>query len=110
MSKTGYNSNYKKGIRAENQVADMLRQRGFSVYQSPGSRGSADLIASRNDRKDIHVQVKSSSTNNDPYISNAELGRLKSRATRNDAIAAVAKVHNGEADLRYAKNNHKLKL
>ena len=41
--KKGYSSNYASGIRAEKSIASTYRSNGWSVYQSPGSRGAADL-------------------------------------------------------------------
>lgn len=43
-SRKGFHSNYSAGVRAENKVASIYRSNGFDVKQSPGSRGSADLI------------------------------------------------------------------
>jgi Holliday junction resolvase len=109
MSKKGYSSNYSAGVRAENNVAKTYRSNGWSVQQSAGSRGAADLKCT-NGSTTHYVQVKSSSTNASPYISSSELGRLKSTATRNNATSVVAKVHNGTQDINYAKTGSKVRL
>lgn len=107
---TGFNSNYKTGIRAENKVADEYRKEGWSVKQSAGSRGAADLKCTKGNVKHF-VQVKSSTVTNNPPISNSEIGRLKSTATRNDATSVVAKVgKSGNMDINYAKNGNKVKM
>ena len=91
-SKKGSQSNYASGIRAENKVKNAYKSAGFSVTQSAGSRGAADLKCTR-DSTTHYVQVKSTSNaSSTPYISNAEVGRLKSTATRNGATSVIAKV------------------
>lgn len=59
VAPTGYHSNYSTGIRAENKVEKKITNEGYRVKQSAGSRGAADLICIKNDRK-LYVQVKSS--------------------------------------------------
>jgi Holliday junction resolvase len=106
----GYNSNYATGIRAEKKVANEYKKEGWDVVQSAGSRGAADLKCTKGTVKH-HVQVKSSTVNNTPYISNHEVGRLKSSATRNDAISVIAKVgKSGDVDIKYAKSKRDVKM
>lgn len=107
---TGFNSNYKTGIRAENKVANQYKKEGWSVIQSAGSRGAADLKCTKNNLEH-YVQVKSSTVNNNPQISKSEIGRLKSTATKNDATAVVAKVNkSGDVDIKYAKTGNNVKM
>lgn len=47
----------RRGTRAENQVVDQLRELGYDVIRSAGSKGSADLVAV-NERWVLFVQVK----------------------------------------------------
>ena len=109
MSKKGYSSNYARGIRAEKSIASTYRANGWSVNQSPGSRGAADLKCQKGGN--LHfVQVKSSTTSTNPYISSSEIGRLKSTATRNGATSVIAKVHNGHSSINYAKTGKSANL
>ena len=109
MSQKGYNSNYNKGIRAENKVANAYRQNGWSVDQSKSNKGTADLKCTNKYGTIHYVQVKSSSCGRKPYISNDECGRLKSSATRNGATAVIAEVTDN-LTIRYAKTGNKTKL
>lgn len=107
---TGYNSNYKTGIRAENKVANQYTKEGWNVNQSAGSRGAADLKCTKGEVKHF-VQVKSSTISDNPQISNKEIGRLKSTATKNDATSVIAKVgKSGDVDIKYAKNGNNVKM
>jgi Holliday junction resolvase len=105
VSKTGYNSNYNTGIRAENKIKNEYKEAGYFVKQSAGSRGPYDLKCTKNNITH-YVQVKSSTVLNNPYISNSEIDRLKSTATKNNAISVIAKVYQkGDTTIKYAKNN-----
>uniref|UniRef100_A0A6C0ECL7 PD(D/E)XK endonuclease domain-containing protein n=1 Tax=viral metagenome TaxID=1070528 RepID=A0A6C0ECL7_9ZZZZ len=108
MSKKGYSSNYSRGIRAENSVASTYKSNGWSVKQSPGSRGAADLTCTKG-ATTHYVQVKSSGVSK-PYISSSEVGRLKSTATRNNATSVIATVQNGSQTISYAKTGGSVKL
>jgi len=107
-SRTGYHSNYSTGIRAENKVAKQYISSGWSVVQSAGSRGAADLKCTKGTTTH-YVQVKSSTVGN-PQISNQEIGRLKSTATRNDATSVIAKVTSSYTTVQYAKTGNSVKL
>ena len=52
-----YGQNYQRGRGAEGRAAAILRRDGWSVNISPGSRGSADLIARKGARV-RRIQVK----------------------------------------------------
>jgi hypothetical protein len=110
-SYTGYNSNYKTGIRAENRICRIYESKGWDVKQSAGSRGAADLVCKKGD-KTHYVQCKTvTKPYNSPHISNKEKGRVKLTATKNNATAIVAKVgYDGRAKINYAKNDNKAKL
>jgi Holliday junction resolvase len=109
MSQKGYNSNYNKGIRAENKVAKAYRQNGWIVDQSKSNKGVADLKCTNKHGTIHYVQVKSASSGRKPYISNSELGNLKSAATRNGATAVIAEVTD-KLKIQYAKTGNKTKL
>lgn len=47
-----------KGRKAEDRVANSLRRAGANVQQSPGSRGSADVIGNGDSGKEWMTQVK----------------------------------------------------
>lgn len=107
-TKSGYSSNYASGIRAENRVASTYRASGWTVKQSAGSRGAADLKCTKGATTHF-VQVKSSTTGY-PYISGHEIGRLKSTATRNDATSVIAKVTSSTTSIQYAKTASAVKM
>lgn len=110
MSKKGAASNYSKGVTAERKVASQYRSNGWSVKQSAGSRGAADLQCTKGDRT-LFVQVKStSSPTRTPYISSSEQGRLKSTATRNGATSVIARVTPNGTSVVYAKNGASVKF
>lgn len=50
-------SHYARGARVENQVADHLRERGYDVIRSAGSKGAADLVA-LSEGEVLLIQVK----------------------------------------------------
>ena len=103
MSGKGRSSNYAKGIRAENKIATKYRESGWSVKQSPGSRGAADLKCTSKTGTIHYVQVKSSGSGS-ARISSSEVGRLKSTATRNGATSVIAKVDKNGMNINYAKS------
>jgi len=105
---TGRSSHYAFGIRQENKVANVYKSQGYTVKQSPGSRGAADLICTKGSTTH-YVQVKATRGGGTPYISSSEVGRLKSTATRNDATAVVAKVNSSGTSICYAKTGNKVK-
>lgn len=110
MSKKGAASNYSKGVAAERKVASQYRSNGWTVIQSAGSRGAADLKCT-NGNKTHFVQVKSTgSPTRTPYISSSEQGRLKSTATRNGATSVVAKVTPSGTNVMYAKSGANVKF
>ena len=52
-------SAYKRGYAVERYCAEKLRQMGFDVYRSAGSRGLADIIAINREHKEAWlIQVK----------------------------------------------------
>ena len=108
---TGSKSNYSVGIRAENKVASQYRNSGWSVKQSPGSRGAADLKCTKPNHKPQFVQVKTvNNPANTPHISNQEVGRLKSTSTKNHATPVVATVSgSGTVSLTNPKTGNTVK-
>lgn len=109
-TQSGFHSNYSTGIRAENSIANQYRNNGWNVSQSAGSRGAADLKCTKGEKTHF-VQVKSSTVNSNPSISNQDLGRLKSTATRNHATSVVAFVAADKStSVQYAKTGSAVKI
>lgn len=77
---------YRRGARVENLIADELRERGYDVIRSAGSKGAADLTAVH-DGELCFIQVKVGST---ALPSPAERTRLLRIAGRVRAYALVA--------------------
>ncbi len=89
---------YNTGRRGENLVQRAYRAAGARVWQSPGSRGSADLIAELPDGRIEYVQVKTSAVGKAAWPSRRSNGALKSRATRTRGGRATPVV--AQVDLR----------
>lgn len=97
-----------KGLKAENRVAVSLRAKGASVAQSPGSRSSADLVASWPSGKTWYVQVKYSSVGKPAPLSSDERRNLTSRARRNNGVAVYAAVTPKSIDYSSVKSEREL--
>ena len=82
----------KKGIKAENRVAALLRRAGARVKQSPGSKTSADIEAKWDSGKKWLVQVKYSGKGRPSSLNSNERKALLARAKRNNATAVLAEV------------------
>lgn len=98
-----------KGLKAENRVANSLRRTGASVEQSPGSRGSADVIANWKGGKEWITQVKYSGTGKPAGLSAREQKNLVSRADKNNATPVLAQVTSSKIEYSSAKTGRKLK-
>jgi len=98
-----------KGIKAENRVANSLKRSGAKVDQSPGSRGSADVIANWSTGKEWLVQVKYSGTGAPAGLTPRETKNLTLRAERNNATPVIAKVTPDKIDYVSVKSGRKLK-
>lgn len=98
-----------KGLKAEDRVANSLRRSGASVEQSPGSRGSADVIANWPGGKEWMTQVKSSIKGNPASLSQREKTNLVSRAERNNTTPVLAQAIPGKIEYFSAKSGRKLK-
>ena len=88
-------SNYSRGIATERMIAGRLRNKGYLVRQSPGSRGPYDLYALRGGRKTL-VQVKRGSS---PFTK-ADRARLRSAARNKGAKAYLMRVKRGRISSR----------
>ncbi|HEX7032575.1 MAG TPA: hypothetical protein VF172_06205 [Nitrososphaera sp.] len=75
------------GREAEYVVALHLKTAGWDVRLSPGSRGPADITATRNDHK-WFIQVKASL--GIPRLKGSEVRRLKDLAERNGGLPVVS--------------------
>lgn len=98
-----------KGQKAENRVAISLKRSGANVKQSPGSRGSADVIANWPTGKEWMVQVKYSGKGKPADLSTREIKNLTSRAERNNATPVIAKVIPEKITYTSAKSGRELK-
>jgi hypothetical protein len=91
--KTKKQDNYSNGRKAEKKVAAKIKkEKSATVTLNPGSRGAEDLKVTFNNGRKQFIQVKSSSNGKAKMPSSTELGRLKSKSTRNGARAVVALV------------------
>ena len=97
-----------KGQKAEDRVANSLRRTGANVEQSPGSRGSADVIANWSSKEWI-VQVKYSGSGKPANLSTREQKNLTSRADKNNATPVLAQVTPDKIEYSSAKTGRKLK-
>ena len=77
----------KFGREAEFIIAIYLKLRGWNIQLSKGSRGPADIIATRNSTVWL-IQVKSSNTV--PKLKGYELKRLKEMADISGGLAVIA--------------------
>jgi Holliday junction resolvase len=77
----------KFGREAEFIIAIHLKLRGWSIQLSKGSRGPADIIATRNSTLWL-IQVKSSNTI--PKLKGYEVKRLKEMAEISGGLAVIA--------------------
>jgi Holliday junction resolvase len=84
----------KFGRDAELVVAIYLQHHGWNVWLSAGSRGPADIIATRSSSKWL-VQVKSS--NKIPVLKGREVNQLKDMAKTADGLPVVATLQPREA-------------
>lgn len=98
-----------KGMKAEDRVASSLRRTGASIQQPPGSRGSADNIATWDDGKKWMTQVKYSGVGKPAGLSSKEERNLVSRAERRNATPVLAQVTPNKIEYTSAKTGRKLK-
>jgi len=98
-----------KGLKAEDRVVNSLRRAGARVQQSPGSRGSADNIATWNGGKKWMTQVKYSRVGKPAGLSSREERNLVSRADRNNATPVLAQVTPDKIEYTSAKTGRELK-
>lgn len=99
----------KIGRQGEHRAARHLRGKGFQVKLSPGSRGPADLNASK-PRKKWFVQVKTSQGAEPAWPSPKDAARLERTAARAGGTAVVAQIAGqGEPTYRSVKTRRKLK-
>lgn len=84
-----------KGTRAENELADMLWERGFAVVRGPASGGGTkrrfqpDLVAVK-DGKVLVIEVKSRSGSGPLYIEAEQVVGLAEFARRAGGLALIA--------------------
>lgn len=80
---------YRRGARAENRVADVLRERGYDVIRSAASKGSADLVAIH-DGELVLVQVKLTDKTLPSPLERTQLIRVARRAGAVPVIAYLS--------------------
>jgi Holliday junction resolvase len=87
---------YRKGRIAEGKIAERLRNKGYYVRQSGGSRGPADLVATKGQTK-LYVQVKSGSAS----LDSTGRRRLRSLARRRGGTAMLMHYDEGKIKSRF---------
>jgi Holliday junction resolvase len=75
-------------------VALYLRSRGWNIELSKGSRGAADIVATKRNYTKWMIQVKSSS--GIVHLKGYEVKRLKEVAERNNGLAVIATLQPAE--------------
>ena len=75
-------------------VALYLRSRGWNIELSKGSRGAADIVATKRNYTKWMIQVKSSS--GIVHLKGYEVKRLREAAERNDGLAVIATLQPAE--------------
>lgn len=101
-------SKYEDGRKAERRVARALSNAGAKTTLSPGSRGPADLKAEFSSGTAWLVQVKSSKSGVPAPPAARDLGRLKTKATREAATPVVAGVTPDGIEYRSARSGRRL--
>ncbi len=100
----------KKGIKAEIRVANYLKRKGAKVVRSPGSRGSADLIAKWPSGREWLVQVKYSSKGKPSSLSKQEIINILKRVFQKKKRTAVkAEVTPDKIKFKSVKTDRELK-
>lgn len=82
-------------------VALYLRSRGWNIELSKGSRGAADIVATKRNYTKWMIQVKSSS--GIVHLKGYEVKRLKEAAERNDGLAVIATLQPAEIVLPFSE-------
>src|SRR5919108_5287089 len=95
----------KFGREAEIVVGVYLQHYGWNVWLSAGSRGPADVIATRSSHKWL-IQVKSS--NKIPVLKGREVSQLKDMAKTADGLPVVATVQPKEAVVETLQQTDKI--
>jgi Holliday junction resolvase len=91
---------YRKGRIAEGKVARDLQSKGFqNIRKSSGSRGPADIYASKNGQK-YYIQVKSGKSR----ATSTDINRLRNLAKRRRGAAVVINRQNGTNRWRFFGN------
>lgn len=98
-----------KGIKAEDKVVASLRRSGARVEQSPGSRGSADIVSVWGGGKKWFTQVKSSNVKEPAGLSSREKANLTKRADNNSGTPVLAQVFKGKISYFSVKSGKTLK-
>ena len=84
----GRNRNYRKGIRAEYKLKQMLEERGWVVVRSAGSHGFWDLVAFRFERGSVDILLLQVKAKEPPTKMQVIINRGKFRAL--EAVVFVA--------------------
>lgn len=87
---------YRKGRIAEGKIAERLRERGYYVRQSAGSRGPADIVATRPGTK-LYVQVKTGSAS----LSSDNRRSLRRLAKKRGGTAMLMHYDRGKVKSRF---------
>lgn len=91
---------YRSGRIHEKKVVNDLREKGFeNIRRSVGSRGPADVYATRNGQK-YYIQVKSGSAD----VTKEEIKKLKKLAKKRGGTAVVINRNEGRSKWRFFGN------
>jgi Holliday junction resolvase len=91
---------YRRGRIAEKKVANILEDRGFeNVRRSAGSRGPADIYATKGGTK-YYIQAKTGSAS----VSREEIRDLRALARDRRGVAATVHYDQGETQWRFYGN------
>jgi len=104
LEKRGFSVLSSKGIRAEQQLARLLRDRHYSVTRSAGSRGPMDIIAHKEKlfglvKKKFGIQVKAT-RETESNLEKKEIENLQ-RAARSAGFEPVLAVRFGGEKWRF---------
>ena len=89
-------------------MAQKLRKAGAEVKLSKGNKGAEDMVAQFSTKKWL-IQCKATRSGQPQMHSTRELGRLKQKATKNNATPVIALVSGNDVEFVSARSKRKLK-
>jgi hypothetical protein len=94
------------GMRKEHLVARRLQRKGYSTSLSTASRGASDVKA--RGPKRWNIQVKASCSDNGGALAPYERRRMKSQASKDNAVPVHAKVCGNHIEFRSVRTGKRL--